>query len=63
MPSNSSNAVVSIIKENLKAILDVVILTYKSKEVEVDGFKLAENENIIYYLYNESPPLINSNDK
>ncbi len=45
-----SDPIIEVIKENLEALLEVVILTYNGKEVTVDGFKLLNN-NEIYSLF------------
>ncbi|MGQ9702539.1 MAG: hypothetical protein ACUVQT_08825 [bacterium] len=45
------DAIALVVGANKKAILDVVVLTYKGKEVEVDGFKFVENDNEFNSLY------------
>ncbi|MGB9721992.1 MAG: hypothetical protein ACPL28_11015 [bacterium] len=41
-----SDPIIEVIKENLEAILEVVILTCDGKEVSVNGFKLLDGDEI-----------------
>lgn len=60
MSFRGPDAIALVIGANIKAILDVVVLTYKGKEVEVDGFKFVENDNEFYSLY---PQILKCNKK
>ncbi len=42
-----------LIKENLRALLDLVILTFKGEEIAIDGFRLI-GENRVISLYDSA---------
>ncbi len=48
---DDESLIIEVIRKNLVAMLEVVILTYKGKEVKVDGFALFDDEKRIYPLF------------
>jgi len=44
------NAIAELIRDQLRSLLDIAILTQKGKELKVDGFKLLSDEASIYEL-------------
>lgn len=49
-----TDVIALVVGESIKAILDIVVLTYQGKEIEIDGFKFVENDNKIYSLYSRT---------